>query len=198
MAHAIPDLEDLGNHYAKVFPQCSCNKCITGCKKIPGIYDPDHLWQMLTSQTMSKENFLNDNLLDYVIGDNIIDSYMYIRPRTIAEKGKQNASIMPKVGKCIHLGPKGCTLARNAMPIECISSYNCSINGPFVYGKLYGSNTWLDHKGKTLIKLFTRWAMDKGVINVGYESLMHQLNNTEEEFNVETLIDTFNLLMHND
>ena len=108
--------------------QCSCSRCAGACRYFPGFYDPSHLVRMREQWLVdgkSKAAFYRRLMPDYYVGQD--EDVWALRPRNSSEaaSGRTYPSFLPR-GDCSNLGPEGCKLLREEMPLECVSSFGCS------------------------------------------------------------------------
>ena len=177
---AIIDIEDCcGTSYANTYKQCTCSKCAKLCTFIPGIYDPDHLYQMLQTGVITKQWIMDKLILDFWVG--VESPIIYLRPKTINENPGHSNVTIPDTGPCINLTPTGCALNRSQMPIGCISTYACGSDKPS-WGKLKGSGYWNGCKGSVLVKLYTNWCKEYG-IETGVDIINEELYNPKYDVN---------------
>jgi len=147
MTAVSPDIEDLAER--REFGECTCTKCATLCRGTPGIYDPRHLHRLLTE----KPELASACVIDKWLTQDLI-IVLSLRPRTASEKGGQIGSpfgILNGDG-CVHLGPGGCKLTRNEMPIECVVSYACDKSESIDKDSI--ARLWITEMGSNLIAQF--------------------------------------------
>ena len=166
-AHPTTDIEDLGRVLARRdFPQCNCPDCASLCHGLPGIYDPGHLNHLLAADGASLAEMAPHLVEDYYLGDEVSSlaggeevkqaTVFYLRPRTSDEAPGGLASMFPTAGSCSRLGPRGGTLARDEMPIGCMSAFACRPGpgpgaGP---GKAQAVEMWDTEEGRDLVRRF--------------------------------------------
>lgn len=152
---AIVDIEDLIKERA--FDACACPKCASLCHGIPGIYDPDHLERLLDGG-LPLDDLVKECVIDYYAasevdsGERLIRPIFYLRPRLKDEKGGVTVPMIPTVSSCARLTSTGCGLARDEMPIGCISGYGCRAEEGI--DKQNVPELWDNTKGRDLIKRF--------------------------------------------
>jgi hypothetical protein len=147
------DADDLGdprvlkNARIKLGNECHCTKCAALCRIIPGAYDPYHVEQL------SKENpgFLHTLTMDWFSGDK--KHHPYLRPATVDEVPGNLSPFAPS-GVCSNLGPEGCQLPRDKMPLGCIVATGCRSTKTEKYDKAGAPKIWGTPKGKEIIDAF--------------------------------------------
>ena len=96
-------------------PSCDCRSCARACWIQPGMYGPSQVLDMKARGVFDPDTVVLDF---YNSGDR--PNVGILRPRTVEESGSSLAAFTPTPGTpCVHLGPEGCTLPRDHMPINC-------------------------------------------------------------------------------
>ncbi len=127
----LHEIEDMLKHWEKKSrseaTQCSCIKCSSECKKTPGIYSPQQVRdQFETHGPSAFDNMTQDYRIYDIDGEERV--IFYLTPSMIEDEkagatgGRRDGMYM---GTCVHLGPEGCTLDRDKMPLGCILALPC-------------------------------------------------------------------------
>lgn len=99
----------------KTSPSCGCGSCARACWIQPGMYGPSQVLDMKARGVFDPDTVVLDF---YNSGER--PNVGILRPRTVEESGSSLAPFTPTPGTpCVHLGPKGCTLPSDLMPINC-------------------------------------------------------------------------------
>ncbi len=129
----VQDMEDLMrvkgivNNLAKFQHQCHCDKCVRMCHSIPAAYSP------IQVEALAKKypNFYQDMCVqDYFSYPNANKNSFYLRPPTMLEKKGERALFLQKRAQCAFLGPQGCTLKMQDVPLGCLVASNCKEGHP--------------------------------------------------------------------
>jgi hypothetical protein len=119
------DIEDLANYFTlykmrkEEGNECHCLQCSALCLNIPGGYDPFHVLKLV----QENPDFYASCVQDYFLGGT--KPYFYLRPATVHEAKGTRVRFITQKGSCSYLGPNGCTLRRDQMPIGCVVSKGC-------------------------------------------------------------------------
>lgn len=158
-AIAIPDkvmrdIEDLANFCAldkiraEDANECYCSKCAALCLHIPGMYDPFHVLQLVQKNA----DFYATCVQDFFFGKEKKPCF-FLRPPNQNEQKGTRVHFLTKKGPCSHLGPHGCTLKRDDMPIGCVVAKACEDNSPSV-GNSESPIIWGTRTGLRVMKQF--------------------------------------------
>jgi len=98
-------------------PPCEYGGCARACWAQPGMFAPAQVKDMIDRGVFDP----NGAVLDF-FSDMERPSVGIVRPRTVEERGASLSAFKPTPGiPCANLGPNGCVLPRDHMPINCIS-----------------------------------------------------------------------------
>ncbi len=106
--------------------QCSCKKCMRECVILPGAYSPFQLLREIKKCNIIAKND-DRHILSKVVQDyRVINgkAVFYLRPALETEEKAQRVGAT-QIGKCSNLGPNGCMLSRDAMPLGCLLALPC-------------------------------------------------------------------------
>jgi hypothetical protein len=106
--------------------QCGCGACAALCSSTqPGAYDPAAVKRLVAAGRLKYE----DLVADYYAGSDGL--HLYLRPRMAGEAGGElaawdvDAAGLAGGRACANLGPRGCTLPRDEMPLGCVAALPC-------------------------------------------------------------------------
>jgi hypothetical protein len=134
----------------KASPPCGCTSCSRACWVQPGIYGP-----LQIEDLYSRGQFRPDKaVLDFYESEGE-PPVAYIRPSTVEEEGCSLAPLTPLSGApCVNLGPNGCTLTRDEMPMNC-KALSCDGKFNVTLDKHAAARTlWLTPEGERVVRLF--------------------------------------------
>jgi len=158
---SIIDIEDLGNSRTLALirsqsEQCGCPKCAGCCSRVPGSYDPHYLKMLFEGKTQAEiDEIFSTIIKDYLLDDND-QAKFYLRPAIRGEK----AGLAPFnmiTGPCINLGPRGCKLSRQDMPIGCVSAMPCNPEKSFSVDKAEAEQVWGNECGREIMAQYDRY-----------------------------------------
>ncbi len=148
------DIEDLGNpavlqRIRKRSQRCECSQCAALCQRLPGVYDPHAVAALVERHG---QEFLQTLVMDYFIDDND-KAHMNLRPPTT---GEPPGELAPRVavGVCVNLGPLGCRLSRDEMPIGCVAAHPCQPALDRAVDKEQTIEVWGTEKGREVLEQF--------------------------------------------
>jgi len=150
----LSDIEELGirawsQNAVANSKQCSCETCAYECSLLPGVYSP---FQILCDFEKKGPIIFDYMVQDYrIVKENVL--FMYLRPAVVDEKAGQRSDLI-HTGKCIHLGPNGCMLSRDAMPTGCVVALPCVTRGKMTQDKQNVHVMWTSSDGKKAMELF--------------------------------------------
>ena len=157
----IEDIEDLGNPQTLAIirsqsEQCGCPKCAACCSRVPGSYDPYHLKMLIEGKSQAEiDEIFSTIRKDYLLDDND-QAKFYLRPAIRGEKPGL-ASFNMITGSCINLGPRGCQLSRQDMPIGCVSAMPCNSQKSFSVDKQEAEQVWHNECGREIMAQYDRY-----------------------------------------
>ncbi len=168
----VPDIEEIGlrnwSRDADInSPQCSCEICARECTLIPAAFSP---YQILRDFEIKGNGIFDTMVEDYrVVGKTI---FPYLRPAIVDEKGMGQRTDSVQTGKCVHLGPNGCTLSRKDMPTGCAVAHPCVSRGEMTTEKAHMHMMWLTQDARTAITLFETYQKAKNPqFSVGFKDV---------------------------
>ena len=178
-ASSIIDIEDLGNPQTLAIirsqsEQCGCPKCAGCCSRVPGSYDPHHLNMIFEGKTQAEiDEIFSTIIKDYFLnGDNT--PQFYLRPAIRGE----NHGLAPFnmiTGPCINLGPRGCKLSRQDMPIGCVSAMPCNSQKNVSVDKAEAEQVWGNECGREIMAQYDRY------ISINHQDALISEDDLQEE-----------------
>jgi len=160
---SIIDIEDLGNPRTLAIirsqsEQCGCPKCAGCCSRVPGSYDPHHLKMLFKGKTQAEiDEIFSTIIKDYLLDDND-QAKFYLRPVIRGEKPGL-APFNMITGPCINLGPRGCKLSRQDMPIGCVSAMPCNPEKNVSVDKAEAEQVWGNECGREIMAQYDRYIL---------------------------------------
>ena len=142
----------------KASPSCGCTNCAGACWAQPGIYAPLQIEDMCQRGQFTPRNTVLD--IYESIGEPPV---AYLRPRTVEEEGCSLAPLTPLSGApCVNLGPNGCTLSRDEMPLNCKALSCDKKNFHVPLDKHAAARTlWLTPEGDRVVRWFQHEILKK-------------------------------------
>ncbi len=158
--------------------ECRCAECSKLCSYLPGNFSP---WQFelpldsdSTGVQESKQKALHKifstSIQHYyprksVDPSDSVDSeptVFFLRPKQLQESKLARVQL-PSDGACIHLGPKGCMLARKQMPLGCTSVFGCNMAKQTYLSGTYIEVAWKSKHGQNVMKAFEQYYASQNV-----------------------------------
>jgi len=142
----------------KASPSCDCTDCARACWIQPGIYAPLQIEDMYQRGQFTPRNTVLD-----IYESTGEPPVAYLRPRTVEEEGCSLAALTPLSGApCINLGPNGCTLSRDEMPLNCKALSCDKKNFHVPLDKHAAARTlWLTPEGDRVVRWFQHEILKK-------------------------------------
>lgn len=159
---SIIDIEDIGNPQTLAIirsqsEQCGCPKCAGCCSRVPGSYDPHHLKMLFEGKSQAEINeILSTIIKDYFLKADNDKAMFYLRPAIRGEKPGL-APFNMITGPCINLGPCGCKLSRQEMPIGCVSAMPCNSQKNISVDKQQAEQVWGNECGREIMAQYDRY-----------------------------------------
>jgi hypothetical protein len=174
----IDDVEDMFvrkhvNTLRKNSVECHCTECASLCRGVPGAYDPDHVLQLAENNP----DFYATCIQDFHAASNFEKHTFYLRPRMLHEKGGTRVGFFAQRGLCSFLGPQGCTLKRDKMPLGCVVGLGC-VPGGTNADKMESPIIWSTSNAKKAIHNFEVYNTQRGN-SVGQDDVFRK-----EEYNL--------------
>jgi hypothetical protein len=160
---SIIDIEDLANQQTLAIirsqsEHCGCSKCAACCSRVPGSYDPHHLKMLIEGKSQAEINEIFEKITkDYLLDDND-QAKFYLRPAIRGEKPGL-ASFNMVTGPCINLGPSGCKLSRQEMPIGCVSAMPCNREKSISVDKQEAEQVWHNECGHEIMSQYDKYIL---------------------------------------
>jgi len=143
----VSDIEDLVANLRLNSTECHCTQCAKLCTGVPGAYDPQHVLLMAAQDP----DFYGKCVQDFYSSST--RPAFYLRPRIVSEPTGQRTDFFATRGLCNFLGPHGCTLKREDMPLGCVVARGCVSGGPSA-DKLEAPVIWNTPSGRKAIADF--------------------------------------------
>ncbi len=161
-AECIGDIEETIAFWRRNARPCSCAECSHLCTEQPGAFDPTHLFKLAQKDPSIYANVVQDK----VFINKELDPIFYLRPKKITERGGERCAMMPSPAPCSFLGPQGCMLARDDMPIGCVVVLSCE---QFVIqaDKDQASVVWTTPIARKVMQEFEAFNRKRGSIYLG-------------------------------
>jgi len=149
------DIEDLGDPAAlrrirERSRRCECSRCTALCAKHPGMYDPHAVAAMVERHG---PEFLHGLVMDYFVDDDG-KNHMHLRPPTTDDRPGELVQRVT-TGVCSNLGPRGCRLSRDEMPIGCVAAHPCTPALDRAVDKEQTIEVWGTEKGREVLEQFS-------------------------------------------
>lgn len=131
---------------------CDCKDCSMLCQSVPGIYDPQHVLQLL----QENETFFDTVVQDYFAG-NQGEHIFFLRPAQQCETpGTRTSWFKQPQNPCRNLGPNGCMLSRETRPMGCRVASGCD-RSQLNFDTQIACQMWNSPLGKKVIEKFNEY-----------------------------------------